>query len=87
MRSAATAPPSDAAASELMPLPRSPVEMVRQAADAVRRGLEAGKTRQALELLLPVNEKSTLPDFHSWFILGVTGTFHWAALLLCSSFE
>lgn len=39
------------------PLPRSPLEMVEQAGDAVQRALDAGQRRQKLQLLLPTNEK------------------------------
>eukprot|EP00873_Tetraselmis_striata_P008339 jgi/Tetstr1/428603/TSEL_018594.t1 len=39
------------------PLPSDPVEMVKQAAAAVKRGAEAGKMRHRLDLLLPINEK------------------------------
>lgn len=53
---AADAPP-DAEAAEPNNLPRSPLEMVQQAAACVSAAVAAGQRRHAVELLLPVNEK------------------------------
>lgn len=39
-------------------LPSDPSEMVAQAAAAIQRALQAGKKRQRIELLNPVNEKA-----------------------------
>lgn len=39
------------------PLPRTPLDMITQAGDAVQRALNAGQRRQRLQLLLPTNEK------------------------------
>lgn len=61
--SAATATTSAAADAAATQLPRSPAAMVDQAAAAVQAGLDAGRTRQTITLLLPVNEKEA--DFNN----------------------
>ncbi|GMH33790.1 hypothetical protein BSKO_01624 [Bryopsis sp. KO-2023] len=43
--------------SSRVPLPQSPLEMISGAREAVQRGLDAGRNRQRLQLILPVNEK------------------------------
>lgn len=47
----------DVSISNECPLPRSPLDMISQAQEAIKRGLDAGHTRQRLQLILPVNEK------------------------------
>lgn len=54
---AAAAAEVSAAATAANRLPRSALGMTEQAAEAVKAALGAGKVRQKLVLILPVNEK------------------------------